>query len=966
MPDGPRLDDLLLEWQECADRGESVAPEVLCRDCLELLPELRRRVAILEGFRPPPDVTLDQTGPAVETSDASAKAGPGGPARDILEWLNPAQTANEIGRLGRYRILRVLGAGGMGVVLEGEDPALKRRVALKVMQPRFASDVEARARFLREAEATARLEHEHIVTIHEVAEDPHRSVAYLAMQLLKGEPLDARLKREGHLSPAECARIGREVAEGLAVAHAAGLIHRDVKPANVWLDQRGKVKLLDFGLARPAEGESELSDSGQVVGTPAYMSPQQARAEHVDYRTDLFSLGVVLYRMATGEQPFRGPTVMAVLTSLAVDHPPPPREVNPAVPPALSDLIMRLLAKDPADRPASARVVADELGEADRPAPAAQPRRNRRWAWPVMVAAVLAVAGGAIIATRNKDGATVSGEGNAPVTIVDPDRRAAEYVLSVGGIVGVNEDGRWINSAAELPGGRFTLTGMDLRENKSVTDAGLANFEGCTGLTQLRRFRTGVTDVGLAYLKDCKGLTEVNLVSTGVTDAWLAHLGSCTSLTVLYLSKTNVTDEGLAHLQNCHGLTLLDLGDTKVTDEGLAHFKHCTNLTSLALFGTNTTDVGLAYFGDCKDLQWIHIGGPGLTDAGLAHFKDCKRLKRLLAYGRGVTDVGLAHFKDCTDLTHLNLAGTGVTDVGLAYFEDCKGLAQLDVRESKVTPKGVEAFARAVPVCEILHDGGAINAEWRAADWVLSEGGVVTVRVGDKEHQVDAGQSPPSAPFRVVRVIFWGNINVTDAGLAHLRGLTHLHTLGLLGTGVTDAGLAHLRDLPNLADLALNLTSVSDAGLAHLRGLPSLTVLNLDETRVTDAGLEHLTGLRRLKHLRLSGTNVTDRGLERLRELSALQMVLLDRTAVTDAGLEHLRALPRLTQLGLAGSRVTDAGLARLRGLPGLAHLSLHGSQLTDTGLEHLQAMSGLTGLGLPDVDNDGLARLRGLGNWRR
>jgi serine/threonine protein kinase len=296
--------------------------------------------------------------------------------------LEPPRQSDELGRLGPYRVLEVLGAGGMGLVYRAEDVRLQRLVALKVMRPELAARPGARDRFLREARAMAALEHERIVPIYQADEVAVGSatVPYLAMPLLRGESLAARLRHREPVPLADGLRIGRQVAEGLAAAHAAGLIHRDVKPANIWLELRPRdretgspsacldiqAKLLDFGLARAADGESGLSATGQLLGTPAYMAPEQAEGRPVDARADLFSLGCVLYELVTGQVPFAGPSTMAILRQLAVHQPLPASQLNPRVPAALSDLIDRLLAKDPAGRPSSARTLADRLAEAER------------------------------------------------------------------------------------------------------------------------------------------------------------------------------------------------------------------------------------------------------------------------------------------------------------------------------------------------------------------------------------------------------------------------------------------------------------------------------------------------------------------------------------------------------------------------------------------------------------------------
>ncbi|HKI34305.1 MAG TPA: serine/threonine-protein kinase [Gemmataceae bacterium] len=262
-------------------------------------------------------------------------------------------------------MLRMIGAGGMGVVFQAEDPQLGRLVALKVMRPGLASDAVVRKRFLREARAMAAIKHDHVLTVYQVGEE--RGIPFFAAGLLEGESLEDRPRREGHQPAAEVLRVGREMAEGLAAAHERGLVHRDVKPANVWLERpRGRVKVLDFGLARNSRAEANLTQKGTILGTPAYMAPEQAQGRAVDQRTDLFSLGCVLYRACTGRLAFPGDDKIAILLSVSTQDPPPPAQVSRDVPSGLSDLVMRLLAKQPEARPQTAAAVAAALQELER------------------------------------------------------------------------------------------------------------------------------------------------------------------------------------------------------------------------------------------------------------------------------------------------------------------------------------------------------------------------------------------------------------------------------------------------------------------------------------------------------------------------------------------------------------------------------------------------------------------------
>jgi serine/threonine protein kinase len=295
-----------------------------------------------------------------------------------LYFLQPSDRADLLGLLGDYEVFEVIGQGGMGIVLKAFEPALHRLVAIKVLAPALAGSATARRRFTREAQAAAKLSHDHVVPVHGVYEGD--GLPYLVMQYVAGESLQSRLDRSRPLEVAEVVLIGMQTALGLAAAHAQGLIHRDIKPANILLsvvssplsvansaEQRTTdngqwtvVKITDFGLARMTD-DVTLTQHGVVAGTPEYMAPEQARGEPVDHRADLFSLGSVLYAMCTGIPPFRAAAAVAVLRQVSEQTPPSIRDLNSEVPPRLEALIARLMAKNPAERFQSAAEVAEAL-----------------------------------------------------------------------------------------------------------------------------------------------------------------------------------------------------------------------------------------------------------------------------------------------------------------------------------------------------------------------------------------------------------------------------------------------------------------------------------------------------------------------------------------------------------------------------------------------------------------------------
>ncbi len=281
-------------------------------------------------------------------------------ADNPLAFLSPPANADELGRLAHYRIFRVLGEGGMGIVLHGEDVHLNRPVALKVIKPEFGQDSEMILRFDREARAMAQIKSEHVVTIYQVGRE--KDTCFIAMELLDGESLDSLVERREKLAASETMRIGREIAQALAAAHSAGLIHRDIKPANVWLEgESRRVKLLDFGLARPQSIDHKLTNTGLILGTPAYMAPEQARGMPLDARTDLFSLGCLLYKMSCGVPPFYAESSLSLMLAIVQETPRPPSYHNIELPPDLDDLIMHLLEKESDNRPQSANDVVARL-----------------------------------------------------------------------------------------------------------------------------------------------------------------------------------------------------------------------------------------------------------------------------------------------------------------------------------------------------------------------------------------------------------------------------------------------------------------------------------------------------------------------------------------------------------------------------------------------------------------------------
>jgi len=276
-----------------------------------------------------------------------------------LSYLNASKTTNSLGTMGHYEILEILGQGGFGTVLKAFDEKLQRFVAIKVLNRNLAATSPPRKRFLREARSVAAIKNENVVAIYSVEEAP---IPYFVMEYVDGEILQDKMDHSGPFSVSEILQIGKQIASGLAAAHSQGLIHRDIKPANILLEKGivQKIKITDFGLAR-ATDDASMTQSGTVVGTPLYMAPEQAKGGLLDERTDLFSLGSVLYALAAGHPPFRASTTLAVLRRVTDDTPRPISEVISDIPEWFDAIVKKLLEKRPEDRFQSAQELVDVL-----------------------------------------------------------------------------------------------------------------------------------------------------------------------------------------------------------------------------------------------------------------------------------------------------------------------------------------------------------------------------------------------------------------------------------------------------------------------------------------------------------------------------------------------------------------------------------------------------------------------------
>jgi serine/threonine protein kinase len=692
-------------------------------------------------------------GPATENSSLTEGVGPTAPHRE----LGPGAV------LGQYLLLELLGEGGMGRVWKARHQLMQRLVALKVIQGHFLADAGTVARFQREIRAAAQLDHPHLVRALDA--DEVAGTHFFVMEYVAGTDLARLVKEQGPLPVARACDYVRQAALGLQHAHEKGLVHRDVKPGNLFLAADGTVKVLDLGLASLVRAQdvgsaaSDATPAGALLGTPDYLAPEQARdARSADGRADLYGLGCTLYHLLTGRPPFPAGTLAEKLLGHQLHEPKPVAALRPEVAPGVAAVVGRLMAKRPEDRyptaAAAAAALAPFAGDGrGRPLPA--PRRHG-WLLPLAAAVILLVAlslllrwamqpgplsrsdlaeeKGSEFVLRHGGTGTAFARDTAPST--QPERRAPveaalAALVKLGATISVDEQ------KPGKPLGEISLQGTKAEDNDlipfealregehpavlwlegtKIGDPGLEHLRGLTGLKSLGLARTQITDAGLIHLRDLGALGYLDLSDTRVTEDGLKHLKPLRELRCLEMKHMSVGDAGLRHLEGLPRLKSLVFSGAPIGDRVVERLQNWTQLRSLNFSETQVGDGGLAALARLTELEWLALNGTPISNAGLGHLEGLKRLQ------------------------HLELARTQTGDVGLAHLQGLSQLQQLDLSDTPISNEGLKLLA-GLPL-ETL--------------------GLEGTRIG-------------------------------DAGLKHLHGLLRLKSLDLRNTRVTPSGIKELQ-----------------------------------------------------------------------------------------------------------------------------------------------------------------------------
>ena len=857
-----RIDQLLDVWMADRDRGVMRTAAELCMESPELESELSRRIEVIGRFEKLASggnqETLGSQG-EIDTSHSANRPAPALPRK-----LTPMPAS-----VGGFVPVEILGEGGMGAVYLAEDRQLGRCVAVKVMKKELAADLDARRRFLREARAMATIEHDNIMTIYAVGED--QETPFLVMPVLKGETLDDRLRRECTLSVAESCRISREIADGLAAAHAHGLIHRDIKPSNIWLEgKQGRVRILDFGLARPATDDQRVTQSGAVLGTPAYMAPEQAAGTDATSRSDLFSLGAVMYRMTTGEQPFAGPNMMATLNNLANKHPEAPRTKRPEIPEELSVLIQRLIAKDPEQRLESAADVRESLQQSfetrTSQATAVVPKTSEKPA--VKVSAENAhmkpssagrspgiprkvIAGGlagmlllltAVVYRIQTDHGTL-------IVTIDDDQ--VEAKLNKDGLV--IEDAKtgrtWKltpDKAEPMPSGEYKLPQVEglllnVRDD-SGTEFKTAEFKIKRGdkITVLVTLATDGTSARKLSNADLKSATPDYAKEREIAE-WILSIGGTVRVQFESGKVTTLTSQRAPEEKYVARIIKLTK-NSQLTNKDLSRLTELSNLQELAL----------------TESQQIN-------DTTAEIISRIQTLKSLDLSSTALTDVGMSNIAKLPQLTGLSIHATRVTDLGIAELAKVPTLRVLKATSCPISIAGLQSLSN-LPLTELA--------------------------VGSGYTKIQMSDLPEIAALFPKLRSFDGRLPGTSA-----------------------TGLSPLASLPDLSELMLRREDVVAGEPHQLASFPALKSLFIWHQKIPITFFKELEQIAKVNHLTLQMCDLDDDAMDQFAKSTTIRQLSLFDWSGSDTELLKLVPMTQLRSLNLRNTKVTEAGAKKFHEL---------------------------------------------------
>lgn len=883
----------------------------------------------------------------------------------LFPFLEPSHSEGSLGRLAHYEIQELIGRGGCGIVFKAFDERLHRIVAIKVMAPEFAVTSPARKRFLREARATASVRHENVVNIFAVEETP---IPFLVMEYIDGKSLQQLINETGPLDLSSILRLGKMIADGLDAAHQKRIIHRDVKPANIIVESgTQQIKITDFGLARAVDDASQ-SQSGVIAGTPNFMSPEQARGLKVDIRSDLFSLGSVLYVMSSGRPPFRAQATLAVLKRVVDEEPRHLKEIIPELDDRLVRIVQRLHEKDPDKRYSTAKQVSDDLvactlnqtnsdpplAEQSRPV---REKKSLKVAWiSIFILSSLGVTEATgVTAFHGTVIRQIFPEGTLVVEVDDPDVKVSldgNDLLITG--IGVRE-------FRVKPGKHQLLASKhgEVVQQNIVTIS--RNGKQIVRLSQEQlspqvdeTAKAPVVELSQHYSNSI-GMEFVKVPAGG------AYLGGSGELRGnqwiefaddFYIGKYEVTQEQWLRLVQKNLSYFSTTGDGKFMLGDLAESVQ----KKLPVESVSVFDIKVflgALNAECRDEGWSYRlpteveweyacrGGPShdMPIEGSDYYLDSpssslsnkqanissqiRRTREVGAYSPNSLGIFDLHGNVQEWCLRTNPeTGEPTSEYSLRggswqhLPRDCRAIDRKEQAPSQSSMITGFRLVRVPAEARSPQVRFQMPEEQRSAlEWVVSHGGKLIVYVNGERISVYPGGQVPTGMLKIDTVDLKGMRLLDRDNVQALSQLPKVENAVFLDPAVDDDIFKMLMSFPgitNLANLDAHSTAISDDSLAQLKSIPRLYSLELSKTQVTAQGLKHL------------------------KELPNAGVLLKDCKQIDDEACEVLAAFPRWVWLGLSGTSVTDAGLEKLHRCQNLVAIDVVRCPVTEEGVKNL------------------------------